>query len=69
MVFFNMSLEEERVKLEKIFSNLPEKIRKEDIIVVIEDRPYTWNAAYLEVKNKSELGEKILKKLKDMGII
>ncbi len=64
-----MSMEEERVKLEKIFSNLPEKVRKEDIIVVIDDKPYTWNVAYLEVKNKSELGEKILKKLKDMEII
>jgi hypothetical protein len=62
-------MEEERVKLEKIFSNLPEKVRKEDIIVVIEGQPYTWNVAYLEVKNKSELGEAILKKLKDMEII
>ena len=62
-------MEEERVKFEKIFSNLPEKVRNEDIIIVINDKPYTWNAAYLEIKNKSELGDRILKKLKNIGII
>ena len=64
-----MHMEEERVKFEKIFSNLPEKVRKEDIIVVIDEKPYTWNVAYLEIKNKSELGNRILKKLKNMKII
>ena len=62
-------MEEERIKFEKIFSNLPEKVRNEDIIIVISDKPYTWNAAYLEIKNKSELGDRILKKLKNMRII
>lgn len=62
-------MEEERVKFEKIFSNLPEKIRSEDIIVVIEGKPYTWNVAYLEIQNKTKLGDIILKKLKIMKII
>ena len=62
-------MEEEKVKFKKIFSNLPEKIRNEDIIVVINDRPYTWNAAFLEVKNNTELGKKILKKLVELEII
>ena len=58
----SVSLHESPWKFEKIFSNLPPKIRSEDIIVVIEDKPYTWNIAYLEiVKNKSELGKEILK--------
>lgn len=64
-----MNMEEAKVKFEKIFSNLPEKIRNEDIIVVIDEKPYTWNAAYMEVKNKTKLGEKILNKLKALGII
>ena len=62
-------MEEEKVKFKKIFSNLPEKIRNEDIIVVINDKPYTWNAAFLEVKNNTELGKKILKKLVELEII
>jgi len=62
-------MEEERIKFMKIFSNIPEKIRKEDILVVIDNEPYTWNVAYFEIKNKSEVGGKILKKLKELGII
>ncbi len=53
----------------KIFANLPEKIREEDIIIVIDEKPYTWNAAYLEIKNKSELGQEILKRLKSLKIL
>lgn len=64
-----MDMEEAKVKFEKIFSNLPEKIRNEDIIVVIDEKPYTWNAVYMEVKNKTKLGEKILNKLRVLGII
>lgn len=62
-------MEEERVKFMKIFANLPEKIRQEDIIVVIDKKPYTWNAAYFEVSNNTKAGEKILRKLKELKII
>jgi hypothetical protein len=62
-------MEEERIKFIKIFANLPEKVREEDIIVVIDKKPYTWNAAYFEIKNNSEIGGKILKKLKEMELI
>ena len=62
-------MEEEKTRFMKIFANLPEKIRREDIIVVIEDKPYTWNAAYLEIKNNTSLGKKILIKLKETKII
>ena len=55
-------MEEERVKFKRIFSNLPEKVRKEDIIVVIDSKPYTWNVAYLEIENNTDIGKKILKK-------
>tara|TARA_Y100000294_G_C8381002_1_gene266746 strand:+ start:192 stop:380 length:189 start_codon:yes stop_codon:yes gene_type:complete len=62
-------MEEERMRFMKIFANLPEKIREEDIIIVIDEKPYTWNAAYLEIKNKSELGQEILKRLKSLKIL
>lgn len=52
----------------KIYSNLPLNLRKE-IILVINDEPITWNVAYLEIDNKTELSKKILKKLKEIGVI
>lgn len=52
----------------QIYSNLAESIRKE-IIVVIDNEPYTWNTAYLEVKNDTELGNKIIQKMEKMGLL
>lgn len=52
----------------RIYSDLPENIRKE-IIVIIDEKPYTWDAAYFEVNDDTKLGKKILEKLKSMGLI
>jgi len=62
-------MEEDKIKFTKIFAGLPEKIKSEDIIVVIDENPYTWSAAYFEINNDSEIGKRILKKLKDLEII
>lgn len=62
-------MEDRRTKFMKIFANLPEKIRMEDIIVVIEEKPYTWNSAFFEIKNNSKIGQEILKRLESLGII
>ena len=63
---------EELSKLKQIFikaySDLPTKTR-EEIVVVIDNDPYTWKVAYIEIKNDTELGHKILKSLKKIGII
>ena len=56
-------------KFKKIFANLPDKIRNEDIILVIDKKPHTWNSVYLEINNKTALGDKMFKKLKEMKII
>lgn len=53
----------------KIFANLPEKIRNEDIILVLDKKPYTWNAVFLEVNKMTSLGMIMLKKLKELKII
>ena len=53
----------------KVFANLPEKIRNEDIIFVIYKKPYTWNAVFFEINNSTILGIKMFKKLKEMKII
>lgn len=57
-----------RERFLKVYSNLPINLRKE-IILVIEDKPITWDVAYLEVKNNTALGEKILNKLAELKII
>ena len=61
--------EDDKSIFKKIFANLPEKIRNEDIILVINKKPYTWNAVFLEVNSSTDLGMKMLKKLKEMKII
>jgi len=58
-----------RIKFKKIFANLPEKVRKEDIILVINKEPYTWNAVFFEINNSTDLGEEMLNKLKNLKII
>ena len=62
-------MEEGRAKFMKIFANLPDKIRMEDIIVVIDEKPYTWNSAFFEIKNNSKIGQEILKRLEALNII
>ena len=61
-------MEDEKAKFLKIFGNIPENLR-EDIIAVIEEKPYTWNVAYSEIRNDSELGKKILKALRELEVI
>lgn len=63
------SKEDDVSKFKKIFANLPDKIRNEDIILVIDKKPHTWNSVYLEINNKTALGDKMFKKLKEMKII
>lgn len=61
-------MEDKKAKFLKIFANVPENLRK-DIIVVISKKPYTWNTAFIEIRNNTELGKKILKTLEEIGII
>jgi len=53
----------------KIFSNLPLNLREEIILVIPQRGPITWQVAYLEVDNDTELGKTILEKLSDLKII
>lgn len=52
----------------KKYANLPLALRDE-IIVIIDDKPLTWNAAYLEVKNDTEKSKEILEKLSELEIL
>lgn len=53
----------------KIYANLPINLRDEIILVLPDKGPITWNIVYLEIKQDTKLGEEILKKLGELGII
>ncbi len=56
-------------KFLKIYANIPERIRGEDIIAVVDKKPYTWNNAVITIKTDIQTGEKILKMLKKVGLL
>jgi hypothetical protein len=62
------NITENEDKFIKVYSDIPVSLRRE-VILVIEDKPLTWNAAYVEVKNRTKLGERILKKLIELEFI
>ena len=59
---------DKKARFMKVYSDLPINIRRE-VIAVINDDPISWNVAFLEIKNETELGEKILNKLVSLGFI
>ncbi len=61
-------MEDKRAKFLGMFANVPENLRS-DILVVVDKKPYTWNTSYLEVKDNTPLGRKILKKLEEIGVV
>jgi hypothetical protein len=52
----------------KIYSNLPEDIRRE-IIIIVNQKPYSWNACHSEIEKETDLGKEMLKKLEKMELI
>lgn len=52
----------------KVYANIPDKIRG-SIVAVVDGKTYSWNAAFLEIDNDTELGQKIFQKLLDTEII
>ncbi len=58
-----------RERFLKVYANLPLNIRKEIIVVLDKAGPISWDIAYLEVENKTKVGEIIMKKLDKLRII
>lgn len=54
-----MYMEKFRAKFNQTYANLPEGSRSE-IIAVINNEPYTWRSAKVEVDNNTETGNQIL---------
>lgn len=65
----HMSKEQQKQQFYKVFANLPINLREEIILVVPGKGPITWQVAFLEVDNDTELGIMILDKLSDLQII
>ena len=59
---------DKKAKFISIFANVPEDLRK-DILVVIDKKPYTWDTAFLEINDNTDIGKKILKTLEEMEIL
>ena len=57
-----------KAKFMRAYANLPIGIRQE-IIAVVDDQPITWYVAYLEIRNDTKLGEKILNNLLLLDIL
>ncbi len=52
----------------KKFASLPGPLRSE-IVAVVDGEPFSWSAAYLEVSNKTNKGNEILKLLKALKVL
>lgn len=63
-----INLEIYKTKFNKVYANLPLSLRDE-IIVIIDNEPLTWNSARIEVENNPEKGKQILEKLVELGIL
>lgn len=57
-----------QAKFLQIYANLPLNQRNE-IVVVVDNEPLTWNATKIEVENNTDKGREILEKLVTLGII
>lgn len=62
------TLEKLKAKFLRAYANLPEPERTQ-VVAVVEDKPYSWNVAYLEISHNTELGRKILKKMSLLEIL
>lgn len=58
-----------REKFLKIYANLPLGVRQEIILVLDDNRPITWDVAFVEVNSDTDLSKIILEKLSKLEII
>lgn len=57
-----------RERFLKVYANLPEPERYQ-IIAIVDNKTYSWNIAYQEITNNTELGKKILEKIEMLGLL
>lgn len=62
------TIEEYKSEFYSIYSNLPLSVR-DDIVLVIDSEPITWNVAWVELMANGSKSEKIIKDLVELEII
>ncbi|MFA4946717.1 MAG: hypothetical protein WC607_04255 [Candidatus Micrarchaeia archaeon] len=60
-------LEALRARFIKTYSAVPGAMR-EEIIALVDGKPYNWNTAYIEVVGKTSKGDEIAMHLKKLGV-
>lgn len=60
---------DKRERFLKIYANLPLGVRQEIILVLDDGRTITWDVAFFEVENDTELSKIILEKLEKIQLI
>lgn len=60
--------EELREKFLVVYPKVTDSLRDE-IIAVVDGKTYSWNTVYFEVKNKTNLSQKLLNSLKEVGLL
>jgi hypothetical protein len=60
---------EKRERFLKIYANLPLGVRQEIILVLDDGRTITWDVAFFEVENNTELSKIILEKLEKIKLV
>ena len=60
-------LEGLRAKFLKLYASGPDLLR-DDVIAVVDEKTYSWNGAFVEVKAETPLGDKILIALEKIGL-
>lgn len=53
----------------KTYANIPINLRNDVILVLDNSGPISWNVAYLEIKNNTDLSKKILEELRQLNLI
>ncbi len=61
-------MNDRKQKFLKTYANLPLGVRKE-IVVVLDDKPMSWDVVFIEVSNNTKLSSIILGKLEKLGFI
>lgn len=61
-------MKEAKERFLKIYANVPLGVRKE-IIVTLDDKPISWDVAFIEVSNNTKVSKIILEKLNKLNII
>lgn len=52
----------------RVYTGLPLGERK-NVIVIVDEIPINWERAFIEIKQTTDLGKKIVEKLKNLDII